>query len=231
MNWKQPIPTDLDQIFGKDKRAKQMYKELIYCACNTDGIFTDSRGKQTPIQRGQVVYGRHKFAEELGWDDKTTDRSLIRVQDVYSLVTMQRTKNFTIVSIKNYDEITGMTMQMTKQRPSNDQAMTTSKNVKSVKKEKNNTCEEILSLFQEMTGRKTRVIDEKAVTYWMSFYSLEEIKQAIRNIPSHEFWKDKMTPIILFRKKNPQGDAVDWIGQLLNRQRKEIDFSSLNNVL
>lgn len=57
-------------------------------------------------------------------------------------------------------------------------------------------------------------------------YSVEEIKQAVRNIKNHSFWKDKMTPTILFRKKNPQGEPVDYVGALLSHKEK----SSFNFV-
>ena len=47
-------------------------------------------------------------------------------------------------------------------------------------------------------------------------YSLDEIKEAVVKVKSDPFWKDKMTPTILFRRKNPQGEPVDYIGKLLS---------------
>jgi hypothetical protein len=43
-----------------------------------------------------------------------------------------------------------------------------------------------------------------------------EIKTAILCSTKHSFWYDKMTPVVLFRQRNPNGDPVDYIGQLLN---------------
>lgn len=51
--------------------------------------------------------------------------------------------------------------------------------------------------------------------YWLETYDLDDIETAISHI-KHSYWKDKMTPVLMFRKKNPQGEPVDYISQLLN---------------
>ena len=55
---------------------------------------------------------------------------------------------------------------------------------------------------------------------WLEVYSLADIEQAIKNIKYDSFWNGKMTPVVLFRKKNPQGEPVDYIGQLLNSNKE-----------
>jgi hypothetical protein len=60
---------------------------------------------------------------------------------------------------------------------------------------------------------------EKNAQYWLTIYSEDEIIEAIRRIKDDPFWKDKMDLTILFRKKNPQGEDVDYIGRLLNNKR------------
>jgi len=47
-------------------------------------------------------------------------------------------------------------------------------------------------------------------------YSVDEIKEAINKVKLDTFWKDKMTPTIMFRRKNPQGEPVDYVGKLLS---------------
>ena len=54
------------------------------------------------------------------------------------------------------------------------------------------------------------------IEYWLDVYTPREVELAIRNIKKDDFWLDKMTPTILFRRKNPQGEPVDYISQLLN---------------
>lgn len=61
-------------------------------------------------------------------------------------------------------------------------------------------------------GKKTINLFE----YWSQFYSLDEMKQAIDNSKLDNWWKDKLTPVILLRTGNPQGEPVDYIGKFLN---------------
>jgi phage replication O-like protein O len=56
----------------------------------------------------------------------------------------------------------------------------------------------------------------KNAEYWFGTYSLEEVQAAIGNIQHDTFWKDKMTPTMLFRRRNPRGEDVDYIGTFLN---------------
>ncbi|HYF75384.1 MAG TPA: hypothetical protein VD757_02250 [Candidatus Nitrosocosmicus sp.] len=135
LGWKQPIlnSTDLDHIFGDDKRCKALYKEIIYKANNQENCVVKLGIKTVALKRGQTLYGRHVFAKELCWDDKTTDRALRKLEKVYKLVTNQRNNNYTVISIHYYESVVGMTNQLTNQRPTNDQPVTTSKSDKNEK--------------------------------------------------------------------------------------------------
>lgn len=57
---------------------------------------------------------------------------------------------------------------------------------------------------------------EKNLDYWLTMYTDEEILTAIATVPRHHWWKDKMTPEMFLRKKNPTGENVDRIGEMLN---------------
>lgn len=54
------------------------------------------------------------------------------------------------------------------------------------------------------------------LSYWLEQYKPEEILQAIVNTKGNEFWKDKMTPVMFLRRRNPRGEEVDYIGEMLN---------------
>lgn len=60
----------------------------------------------------------------------------------------------------------------------------------------------------------------KNVLHWMAYYSKNEMIEAVKRARMDEFWCDKMTPTLLFRKRNPKGEDVDYMGNLLNRKRK-----------
>jgi hypothetical protein len=52
--------------------------------------------------------------------------------------------------------------------------------------------------------------------FWRNDYSVDEILEAIVNIPKDEFWKDKMTLEVLFRRFNPNKETVNYIEKLLS---------------
>lgn len=117
-------------MFGSDVKGMVLYIMLLLKSANQDGQFRDDRGKVVEVKRGQVIFGRNKFAKYISSSPKTVERTLSRLcLNPVLKMTKQTNENFTIVTIENYDEVTSMTQQ----RPSNDQAMTTSKNVKNVK--------------------------------------------------------------------------------------------------
>lgn len=91
-----------------------------------------------------------------------------------------------------------------------------------VNKEKDNNirqeCEEILTYWNEKRGTRYKSVAsfESNWEHWRNTYELAEIKKAVDNINGDNFWKDKMTPAIFFRRRNPRGENVDYIGDFLN---------------
>lgn len=232
MNWKQPIPTGLEQIFGEDYRAMQLYKELIYRACNQNTTAIINK-KIIPVRRGQTIYGRMKFAQYLCWDDKTCDRALERVHQTYNLVTMQRGRNFTVVTINNYDDLINMTMQRVKKRPSKGTSddlreglqMTTSKSVKSDKSERD--IEVYVAAFNKLFNSKYEVTDGRANRLGLRLrkYSLVQLLQALENLSRSKFHQGdnergwKADPDFLLRSD----EQVDrWINTGSGKQPQQV---------
>lgn len=65
--------------------------------------------------------------------------------------------------------------------------------------------------------------------HWLQTYQLAEIKQAITNIRRDPFWRDKMTPTILFRQKNARGEPVNFIERLLAVKSEKPSTLGLEN--
>ncbi len=88
----------------------------------------------------------------------------------------------------------------------------------------------LVEVYKNVTGRKFKAIDTiiKNYTHWRLTYSPKEIEQAITNIPKDKFWSDKMTPIILFRQRNPNGENVDYIGGLLEYSKSSNENQKSN---
>jgi YHS domain-containing protein len=58
-------------------------------------------------------------------------------------------------------------------------------------------------------------------TYWLESYTVEEMAKAYYNSKFHPWWKDKITPTKLLRRKNQNGESADYIGDLLNIKHPE----------
>lgn len=52
---------------------------------------------------------------------------------------------------------------------------------------------------------------EKNFYYWREIHTIEKMQKAVLRAYSDKFWKDKLTLTILFRRKNPRGENVDYI--------------------
>lgn len=146
--WKQPIPTDLDRIFGNDYQLQLLFRELLYRACNADTMSWQFQGKHVTLKRGQVLFGRHQFSKYLDIHPSKIERifqRFVKFSDNHPDIQadIQRSSNYTIVTIKNYDEIISMNNQPDNQPDSKrtsigqavGQASDTSKSNKSVEKE------------------------------------------------------------------------------------------------
>lgn len=86
----------------------------------------------------------------------------------------------------------------------------------------NNFLSGFLSSWNELYGTKfhnTSPLEENA-SHWLKQYSEAEILEAVTRLQFHDFWNGKMTPTIFLRKKNPRGEHVDYIGELLNTKKK-----------
>lgn len=56
--------------------------------------------------------------------------------------------------------------------------------------------------------------------FWLEVYTLDQVLEAIDKSKVHPFWKTKMTPQLLLRRKNPNQEDVDYIGEFINFGKK-----------
>ena len=138
--WKQPIPTNIDELCLGDEFAATIFMRLLLRARQSDGcVYVE--GVPILLKRGQCICGRFELAACFGIPrrcSKRVSRKLTFLEKTTKLLTKRKSLNCSIVTILNFDELTSMTNQMTNRRPIDDQSMTTNKsvkNVESVKKE------------------------------------------------------------------------------------------------
>lgn len=139
MSWKVPIDTEHDSFFGSDYLCCDLFRLLLLRSQRNDmGKPEYYEGKPYQLKRGQSLYGRLGTAKRLRASPSGTDRALLRLEKVYSKVTSERTRNYTIVTIKNYDQEIELDKHLNKQRTSKDTQVDTNKEGK---KEENNSKE------------------------------------------------------------------------------------------
>lgn len=87
-----------------------------------------------------------------------------------------------------------------------------------------------LNYFNQVFGTRYTSTDALLPNfeYWIKQYTLDDLKKAINYARSDKYWRDKMTPEILLRQKDPRGERVDRIGRLINsREALKITNKSL----
>jgi hypothetical protein len=119
--WKVPIPQDIDDWFGSDVIARELFIRLLIKARVNDAETPSIiHGIQYKLKRGQVLFSRKSWSDAQQRDGSVTTKALYRLRDKHKLVTTASTTKFTIVSIQNYDEITSM---RTTDRTTNEQVI------------------------------------------------------------------------------------------------------------
>jgi hypothetical protein len=180
MSWKQPIPTDIP-IFSQNRFRKSIFQHLLLRCTNIDcQVFID--GAYISLKRGQCILGRFEFAEEFGVkrsESLRVYRELKKIEKVNNLITIQKSRNCSIVTILNYDSWISFEQSneqtVNNQRTISEQSVNTYKSVKSNKIEESENIiytpepssealaservgdfnfDEALEMYQEITGSK-----------------------------------------------------------------------------
>ena len=236
MNWKQPIDfARIREKTGSDKLASTLFILILAKARNAPGIVTFC-DKIVELKRGQTIYGRNKWQPFFGTTSAATiDRALKRLEKLHNLVNSRRGHAFTIVTVINYDSWVGFGQpngqEMNNRRSTGEQLVNTNKSVKNVKSVKKNDkdidtqARKVLEIYNRLYDRSltsTRAIKSN-LSYWLEEYSLEDIETAFRGGLRDDFYRSRLTPEMLLRKKNTRGEDVDRIGEL-KEQRQQGEY-------
>lgn len=110
----------------------------------------------------------------------------------------------------------------------------TTHNITTQHKTKPNSTEqaqEYLDFWNEVHNKKFTSVRsvEKNLQLRLKEFSFDQIKDAVRVVKRHHFWQNKMRPETLLRNRNTQGEAVDYIGEMLNYQPASKKFDNEQN--
>lgn len=212
---------------------------LIQCLllANHSGKEWEWKGKVFRAEPGQFVTSIESLlkvcAPDLTYQNARTALNKLKK---WGFLTDESTKTGRLISIVNWgkyqleDKQTNKqtNKQLTNSQQTANKQLTTNKNVKNVKNDKEDKraeLESFINTFNNFTGKKYK--PRKALLNnfieCRENYSMDEIESALSNI--RNFWASDPTPELLLRRKNRQGDPVDYIGVLLNMKggKKVID--------
>lgn len=160
--------------------------------------------------------GRRQMEEWTGIKGTTAYKCLKKLEKV-GFCNIKSNNQFSEIYICKYHKY-----QANGNRVCNNEVTTSEQRSNTLQELRIKNIEYIYSEFNRVFGTKYKSNSIGTnLTYWLETYSLEEIKQAIEAAKKDKFWNDKITPTILLRRKNPRGESVDYIGQLLNKVATE----------
>lgn len=142
-----------------DPPTKDVFLHLLLNANWEDGEF---RG--TKLHKGEVVFGRKKYAQELGLSEQQVRTAIKHLQQTGEISTIKATNKFTVFLIEKWGFYQGCenesTNNLTNEQPTTNQQLTTSKN-KRIKEEKNidiysEAVSEIVTYLNQRAGKHYR---------------------------------------------------------------------------
>lgn len=184
--------------------------------------YTETQWRGIKIGRGQHLTGRLSLSKETGLTEQQVRTALNKLISTNE-ITKESTNQYTIITIINYDKYQANNQQPTK-RVTNEQPTDNHSLIKINKNKKKNKyisedLERLVKLYNQIFEKNISSTKgfEGNYEYWKEIHGIEKIQQALENASKDKFWKDKMTLTILFRRKNTNGEAVDYIEDLSSR--------------
>jgi hypothetical protein len=210
--WKQPIPVGLYTFFEEDILALNLFIHLLMHARNEDmkeeGWYM---GKPYKLTKGQTIFGKQRYSQYLRCSPSGAHKVLMRLQDGYKVVDTKPSHNFTVVTIKNHEEVTGMWTASSQQRDTKETQSDTNKIVKNDKtvesvvtltqyekelNELSKVCETIFEHEKRCGNDTRRLYSDRRRTF-----SAEEIQGAFKNI---------LNEPDLFKIKHNASRSLSW---------------------
>ena len=236
------VPENIKEF--KNPLLYTLYTMLIMYAATQDMIVLLPRGREIQLKKGQALFRRDLFGKLLGVSGVGAAKMLNRLEKLHNKVTCNKISLGTVVTIKDYSHFLGLlhnkvTCNSPNKSHNNSNIYIYNTNIyinnihsrykyshgnniyiNKKEKGKNSNLQELeilVEIFNEVFGR--RLSANKALinnyVFWREQYEFSRIVTAMVKAKYHQFWGDKMTPTILFRKKNTSQEPVSYIEQLL----------------
>ncbi len=216
----------------------------VFLHCLLKANHKEKKWQGQLVKRGQFITSYQNMSNELsGKHGKITVmqiRTALNKLKSTGELTIKGTNRFTVIAVNKYDmyqeDNTRGNKQITNKQQTDNKQITTNKNVKNVKNEKKResksksisikkekNAQVVLKWFNQSMGTSFKATHgfSENLAFWMKVYNEKDIQNALDSIRDGKWWATDPNPTLLFRRKNKGGEAVDYIGELLNTKGGE----------
>lgn len=201
------------------------------------------RGKKIMLQPGQLLTGRKSIAEKLSVNESKVRRILDAFESDQQ-IDRQRSNQNTLISLKNWDVYQICDQQndqpVTNERPTNDQPVTTNKNVKNVKNVKNDKNEKnnkhrhgeyqhvlLTNIEFEKLGKDFGDVQrDKAISFLDAYIEEKGYKSKSHNLAIRRWVIDAVK-----EKQGKQPVRKEPVPKWLPKNQNQYDFEALERDL
>ena len=223
-------------LFHQVFQDSELLHLFLYCLAKANHkpgrvLNPKSDGGELTVERGQFIFGQRKAAKETGVNPRTAHRKLVLLEKL-GILTRSVSRRFTVVTVNNYaryqdnphepyphpDSLVSHTC------PTSVPLVSTNKNIKNVKNDKNKRIFSSCSIEYELSKFLLSEIrendenflsgspnaEELAIQRWaldierlikLDHRSTEEIKTVIEFAQSNRFWKSNILSAKKLREK------------------------------
>lgn len=156
----------------KDANTMRVFVHLLLSA-----NWEDSEYMGVKIRAGEAVYGRKKYAEDLGLSEQQVRTAIKHLQKSGEISTSKITNKFSVVCIEKWAFFQGQDLEsnqqlnqtLTNEQPTTNQQLTTSKKNKNIRNKEDNIysprfhadCAEIVGYLNTVTGSRYKTSGKK----------------------------------------------------------------------
>lgn len=211
------------QLKGYYKQSQyiHLWVHLLLCANHKRTEYM-TNGQIIHIKEGQLLTGRKLLAEGTGIPETTIER-ILKVLESEHQIEQQKTTKYRLITIVKWDTYQKVDSTSDSKRTTNGQQTDTNKNVKKVKKEKNNPASQddalvssVIKAFEEVDpknkGYYGNTTQRAACSFLIAEYGLEEVLKRVKVLPRTNkvpYFPSITTPYQLKEKWVQLQDKVD----------------------
>jgi uncharacterized phage protein (TIGR02220 family) len=179
----------LDWEWYNDNNTK-----ILFIHCLLKANWEDKNWQGTLIKRGSFITSIETLSNELNLTFQNIRTSLSKLEKTNEIVKNSTNKN-TLLTIVKYDDYQNLENKVTNEQQTNNKQLTTTNNI-IIKKENIDPINwsVLLDFFNEVTGKKCKVVPEKAKSQFKARlkenFTKEDIANAIQNAYNDKYHKE-----------------------------------------